>query len=71
MLTYLERELVTISVLASIRRAEPMLKSHCTICNNLGFSPVQFQQFVLIIKQSQGEVRATEAQKVLAEVLNT
>lgn len=69
-LTYLERELVTISVLASIGRAEPMLKSHLTICVNLGSSPEQLQEFVQIIQVAQGEERASEAAKVLTEVLN-
>ena len=69
-LTYLERELVTISVLASIGRVEPMLKSHLTICVNLGCTPSYLQQFVQIIKQSQGEECATDASKVLTEVLN-
>lgn len=69
-LTYLERELVTISVLASIGRAEPMLKSHFTICVNLGCSPAQLQQFIQLIKVAQGEECARVAADVLAEVLN-
>ncbi|WP_225551529.1 carboxymuconolactone decarboxylase family protein [Sphingobacterium bovistauri] len=68
-LTYLERELVTISVLSSIGKVEPMLKSHLTICVNLGYSLAHLQHFVEIIKQTQGEERASETEKVLAEVL--
>jgi len=38
-LSYADRELVTISVLSSIGRAEPMLRSHLNICLHLGFTP--------------------------------
>jgi 4-carboxymuconolactone decarboxylase len=68
-LTYLERELVTISVIASIGRAEPMLRSHLNICLNLGCSTVFLHQFVQIINEVQGEVRGTEAGNVLKEIL--
>lgn|SRR5690606_3114577 len=67
-LTYLERELVTISVLASIGRVEPMLKSHLTICVNLGCTPTYLQQFVQIINETQGEQRGAEATEMLPEV---
>lgn len=70
LLNYLERELVTISVLASIGRVEPMLISHLSICVNLGCSSEQLQQFLQIIKDAQGVERATDAAKVLTEVLN-
>lgn len=69
-LTYLERELVTISVLASIGRAEPMLKSHLNICIHLGYHPSYLQQFIKIIEDAQGVERAAQASKVLAEILH-
>lgn len=68
-LSYLERELVTISVLASIGGVEPMLRSHLTICQNLGCSPAYLQQFVGLIDASQGLQRGEEAAQVLEEVL--
>jgi alkylhydroperoxidase/carboxymuconolactone decarboxylase family protein YurZ len=50
-LTYAERELVTISVLSSIGGVEPMLRSHLLICLNVGFSSEQLSEFVNIIKK--------------------
>jgi len=68
-LSYAERELVTISVLASIGGVEPMLKSHLTICLNVGLSEEKLRQLVTIIEASVGKKEALDAQKILAEVL--
>lgn len=68
-LTYTERELATVSVLAGIGGVEPMLQSHLKICLNLGLSSEQLQQFIEIIKQAVGKKEAKAAQKVLNEVL--
>ncbi len=70
-LTYAERELVTVSVLSSIGGVEPMLRSHLNICLNVGLAPEQLQQFVGIIKQAIGKKEAKTAQKVLDEVLKS
>lgn len=68
-LTYAERELVTISVLSSIGGVEPMLRSHLGICLNVGLTPGQLTEFVEIIKETIGEKEAIESQRVLNEVL--
>lgn len=68
-LTYSERELVTISVISSIGGAEPMLRSHLAICLNVGLTPEQLNEFVGIIKSTLGEKEAKDAQTVLNEVL--
>lgn len=68
-LTYTERELVTISVLSSIEGVEPMLKSHLRICLNLGLSANQLNQFVQIIDSTVGKREAKAAEEVLGEVL--
>ena len=68
-LTYSERELVTVSVLSSIGGVEPMLRSHLNICLNVGLAPEQLQQFVNIIKSTAGKKEAQAAQKILDEVL--
>ena len=70
-LTYAERELVTISVLSSIGGAEPMLRSHLTICLNVGLTPAQLKEFVDVIRSGPGEKEAGAAQTVLNEVLGT
>lgn len=69
-LTYAERELVTVSVLSSIGGVEPMLRSHLNLCLNVGLTPNQLQQFVEVIKSTVGKKEAKAAQKVLDEVLN-
>ena len=68
-LTYAQRELVTISVISSIGGADPMLRSHLNICLNVGLTPDQLQQFIYIIKSTVGKKEAKAAQKVLDEVL--
>ena len=68
-LTYAERELATISVIASIGDAEPMLQSHLNISLNVGLTAGQLQEFIEIIKTTIGNKEALAAQKVLNEVL--
>ena len=69
-LTFAERQLVTISVLSSIEVVEPMLRSHLNICLNLGYTPGQLNQFTEIIKTKVGKKEAKTAQAVLDEVLS-
>lgn len=68
-LTYAERELVTVSVIATIGNAEPMLRSHLAICLSVGLTPAQLQAFVKLIKSTAGENEAKAAQTVLDEAL--
>jgi 4-carboxymuconolactone decarboxylase len=70
-LTYAERELVTVSVLSSIGGVEPMLRSHLGICLNVGLTSGQLKHFVNIIKSAIGEKEANSAQSVLDEVLRS
>lgn len=69
-LTYRERELVTVSVLSAIGNAEPMLRSHLNICLNVGLTPEQLRQFVTILQLTIGKKEATAARTILNEVLN-
>lgn len=68
-LTFAERELVTVSVLSSIGGVEPMLRSHLKICLNVGFTPEQLHEFVGIIKSTVGRKEAKNTLVVLNEVL--
>lgn len=68
-LTYAERELVTISVLATIGGVEPMLNSHLNICLNVGLTSEQLNEFVDVIKSILGEKEANDALVGLNEVL--
>ncbi|MNS42122.1 Carboxymuconolactone decarboxylase family protein [compost metagenome] len=69
-LTYSERELVTVSVISTIGKAEPMLRSHLNICLNTGLTPEQLQQFVHIISATIGKKEAKAAKNILDEVLH-
>lgn len=68
-LTYVERELVTISVLSSIGGVEPMLRSHLNICLRIGLTATQLQQFIGIIEKTTGKEEAKAAQAVLQDAL--
>jgi len=68
-LTYAERELVTISVLSAIGGVEPMLRSHLAISLNVGITPGQLNEFMDIIQSTIGEKEAKEAKEVINEVL--
>lgn len=68
-LTFADRELVTVSVLSSIGGVEPMLRSHLAICLNVGFTPQHLNEFVGIIKSTIGKKEASDAQAVLNEIL--
>lgn len=70
-LGYVQRELVTVSVIAAIGDAEPMLKSHLTISLNVGLTPEQLQEFVEVLKITLGKKEAKSAQKVLDEVIKS
>ncbi|WP_437918699.1 carboxymuconolactone decarboxylase family protein [Sphingobacterium sp. LRF_L2] len=68
-LSYVQRELVTVSVIAAIGNAEPMLKSHLTICLNVGLTPEQLRQYVEVLKSRIGKNEAKSTQKILDKVL--
>lgn len=68
-LTYVQRELVTISVLGTIGGVEPMLQSHLNICLNIGLTPEQLNEFVNTLQLTKKETKTVE--NVLAEVLKS
>lgn len=70
-LTYTERELATIAVLSSIGGVEPMLKSHLSICLNVGLSAAQLKQFITVIESTVGEKESEDAKIVLEELLKS
>ncbi|MCJ8165114.1 carboxymuconolactone decarboxylase family protein [Pontibacter sp. E15-1] len=70
-LSYPERELVTISALSSMGGVEPMLRGHFNICLNVGYSPGQLRQFAGIIASTVGKNEGKAAQAVLDEVLKS
>jgi alkylhydroperoxidase/carboxymuconolactone decarboxylase family protein YurZ len=69
-LSYAQRELVTISIIATIGNADPMLQGHLGISLNVGITSVQLQEWVRIIKSTAGKKEAKAAQIILDNVLN-
>lgn len=67
-LTYQQRELVTISALSSIGGVEPMLRGHLNICLHIGLTRNQLQQFVNIIESKVGEEEGNATQIILNEI---
>lgn len=68
-LTYAERELVTVSVIASLGGLEPMLNSHMNLSLNVGITPAQLEQLVNIIEVTVNKKEAKSARAVLDKVL--
>jgi 4-carboxymuconolactone decarboxylase len=69
LLTYAQRELATISVIATIGNADPMLQSHLGISLNVGITSDQLKEFVKIIKTTANKKNAKSAGEVLEQVL--
>lgn len=69
-LTYAQRELVTISVISAIGDADPMLQSHLGISLHIGWLPDQLKEFIKVISPTIGEPKAKAATVVLEQVLN-
>lgn len=68
-LTYAQRELTTISVIASLGGLEPMLRGHFNLSLNVGLTPEQLNTFIRIIETTAGKERAEAAKSVLDTVL--
>lgn len=69
-LTYQQRELLTIAALSSIGGVTPMLKGHLNICLHVGLTANQLRQFVDIMRSTIGKKQAKSTQRILDELLN-
>lgn len=67
-LSYEDRELATISVLAATGNVRPMLKSHMTGGMNVGLSKAQLEQALDIIEFYLGAEKAQKGRVILAEI---
>ncbi|WP_310593932.1 carboxymuconolactone decarboxylase family protein [Flavobacterium sp.] len=70
-LTYRQREWVTLSVISAIGDAEPMLKGHLSIALNLGVSPKELEKFIEVIQPTIGKNKSNAAQLIINEVLKS
>lgn len=68
-LTYAQRELVTLSVISAIGDAEPMLKSHIAIALNVGFSPKQIKEFILVIQPYIGIEKTKAVENIITDLV--
>ena len=68
-LTYAQRQTVTVSVLTALGGLEPLLNSHMNLSLNVGITPEQLNQLINIIGVNVSKKEAGAAQTVLNEVL--
>lgn len=71
-LTYAERELTTVAVIASLGKGvEPMLKGHIGIALNVGVTPEELRSVMTIIERKVGRSEADSGRMILNEVLQS
>lgn len=68
LLTYRERELTTVSVLAGVGGVEPMFGSHAAICMHLGVTPEQLSAMLNIVEMNFGKTYSEPLRKVLNQL---
>lgn len=68
-LSYAQRELVTISVITAIGDADPMLEGDLGISLNVGWSPELLQEFIKVISTTISNQKSNAANLVLKKVL--
>jgi len=70
-LTYAQRELVTVAVLTSIGGVEPMLNAHMNLCLNVGISPEQLKHLIAIIEVNVDKSDADSAKVALNKLIKS
>ncbi|MCM4153759.1 carboxymuconolactone decarboxylase [Arenibacter sp. N53] len=68
-LDFRQRELVTVSVLATIGGVEPMLRSHLNICMVQGITPEQLEEFLSALEKNVELAKIESAKEVLKELM--
>ncbi|MEF8795136.1 MAG: carboxymuconolactone decarboxylase family protein [Salinivenus sp.] len=68
-LSYSDREIATISALASMEGVEPMLESHLGVEMNTGLTADQLRHLLSIIESSVGTAKAEAGRELLSQVL--
>ena len=71
-LTYAERELATVAIIASLGKGvEPMLKGHMGIALNVGITPDELRSVLAIVEKNIGRGEADGGRLALNEVLQS
>lgn len=65
LLTWRERELATVSILAGVGGVEPMFRSHAAICLHLGFTAEQLSAVLNIVETNLGKTYSEPLRGVL------
>lgn len=68
LLTYRERELATVSILAGVGGVEPMFGSHAAICLHLGVTPEQLSTLLNIVEMNLGKTYSEPLRNVLNQL---
>lgn len=68
LLTYRERELATVSILAGVGGVEPMFGSHAAICLHLGVTPEQLSALLNIVEMNLGKSCSEPLRKVVNQM---
>jgi 4-carboxymuconolactone decarboxylase len=68
-LSYQDREVVTITALATLGGVEPMLKNHIGIALHLGMSGAQMEDLLSLVEAKVGEKEAEAGRRVLREAV--
>lgn len=69
LLTYRERELAAVSILAGVGGVEPMFKSHAAICLHLGIMPEQLSALLNIVETNLGKNYSEPLRIVLNQLI--
>lgn len=67
-LTFSERELLTVSALSSMKGTESQLKAHINGARNMGLSDVEIHEIPIVLSARVGDLEAYRAKKAIAEV---
>lgn len=67
-LTWKDRELATVSILAGVGKVEPMAYGHMGICLNLGITPAQLAALLNIVETNLGPEYSNPLREVLENV---
>jgi alkylhydroperoxidase/carboxymuconolactone decarboxylase family protein YurZ len=68
-LTFTDREIVTISALIALGGVEPMMQSHMTLGLNVGLSESGLRQILAVIESDVGKKEADAGRNVLSRVI--
>lgn len=68
-LSYQQREIVTISALASMDGVEPYLESHLGVGMNVGLTEAQLRGILSVIESTVGQAKAEAGRALLSQVL--